>query len=329
VKVLAVLVALTVLTTAPSAGAPRLRVAYVTDVVASPSPHTLRGVALIGFQRAVRELRVEPRVVQFDPRRGMGPTISSLGRRGYDLVLVGEVQSGLDVAAVVSVGKKYPHTKFVLVDPPFVERWPSNVQGSIWRVEQPAYLAGYLAGLEEKRRPGRDVVGSVGGFEIPTVDAFIAGFQAGAKKADPGVTTLRAYTNDFFDTAKCAAAARGEIARGAGVLFNVAGACGVGTLQAAREKGVWAVGVDVDQSYLGPYILTSVLKRFDVEVYDTVKAFVGGRLRTGGNAVWDVRNGAVGLGAISPKVPKAFVRQVDRVRAQIAAGLITVPSALR
>jgi basic membrane protein A and related proteins len=323
------LVAFASLASAASGTSPQLRVAYVTDVVASPSPHTLRGVALLGFERAIRAFHVQARVVQFDPRQGPGPTLASLARQRYDLVLMGEVQSGLDVDAVVAVGKRFPQTRFVLVDPPFIERWPKNVQGSIWRVEEPAYLAGFLAGLEEKIRTGRDVVGSIGGYPIVSVNAFIAGFQAGAKKADPGITTLRAYTYNFFSTAKCRAAALSQITQGAGVLFNVAGACGLGTLRAAKDEGVWGVGVDVDQSFLGPHILTSVLKRFDVEIYDTVRALVNGHLKTGGNAVWDVRNGAVGLGPISPKVPRSYLRRVERIRREIAWGGIKVPSALR
>ena len=150
----------------------------------------------------------------------------------------------------------------------------------------------------ERRRPGKDVIGSVGGLKIPPVDASIAGYEAGARKADPGITTLRGYAFNFFDPAKCRAVALSQIARGAGAVFNVAGACGLGTLQAAKEKRVWGIGVDVDQSFLGPHILTSVLKRFDVEVYATL---VQGRLKTGGNKVWSLRNRAVGLGKISPR----------------------------
>jgi basic membrane protein A len=312
-----------------SRGQPMLyKVAYVTDIAATPDVHDLRGVALLGFQRSVRRFRVQGRVVQFDPRQGVGPTLAYLARQRYDLVFIGEVRSGYDVDATVAVAKRFPQTRFVLTDPPFLERWPKNVQGSIWHVEQPAYLAGYLAGLMERRRPGRDVVGSVGGFPNIAVDAFIAGFEAGAKAADPRITTLRRYTYDFLNAAKCGSVARSEIAAGAGVLFNVAGACGLGTLASARNGHVWGVGVDVDQSFLGSYVLTSVVKRFDVEIYDTVRALVDGRLETGANAVWDVRNGAVGLGRISPPVPPSLASRLDAIRARIAAGTIEVPSTL-
>jgi basic membrane protein A len=139
---------------------------------------------------------------------------------------------------------------------------------------------------------------------------------------------LRTYANDFLNPEKCKSVALSQVAKGAGAVLNVAGTCGLGTLDTAKEKGVWGIGVDVDQSFLGPHILTSVLKRFDVQIYDTVRALVQGKLRTGGNAVWDVRNGAVGLGKISPKVPRSFVLEVEQVRRQIAAGEIEVPSTL-
>lgn len=310
---------------APSGGARLLRIAYVVPVAAAPSPHDLYGAALLGFQRAVKHFHVAARVVEFPPGQGAGPTLEALARQRYDLIMIGEVRTYADIVTALRVAREFPAAKFVLTDPPGLQRWPPNVQGAIWHVEEPAYLAGYLAGLTERARPGKDVVGSVGGFAIPVVNTFIAGFEAGARAADPGITLLRDYTDNFLNAARCRASAFAQIAKGAGVVFDVAGVCGLGALAAAKEKGVWGVGVDVDQSFLGPHILTSVLKRFDVQVYDTVRELVAGRLRTGGNAVWDLQNGAVGLGRISPRVPRRFLRDLDRVRAAIAAGKVAVP----
>ena len=205
---------------------------------------------------------------------------------------------------------------------------PKNVRGGLFAAQEPSYLVGYLAALMEKRRPGEDVIGSVGGYKIPTVDAYIAGYQAGARKADPGITTLNRYSSNFVNSAKCRPVALGEIGRGAGVVFQVASACGKGALQAAKEKGVWGIGVDIDQSSLGPHILTSAIKRLDVAVFQTVKACQQGTFKTGGDVVFDLRNGGVGLGKISPKVPRAFLRQVEGIRRQIAAGQIKVPTSL-
>src|SRR5262249_713476 len=158
--------------------------------------------------------------------------------------------------AIVAAAARFPGSRFDVPLPiQTLGSRPKNVLGQVWHVEQAAYLAGYLAGLMEKERPGKDVVGSVGGYPVSDVFPCIAGFEAGANKADPGITTLRGYANDFLNPAKCKAVARNQIAKGAGVLLDVAGACGLGTLQAAGEQHVWGIGVDVDQSFLGPQIL--------------------------------------------------------------------------
>jgi basic membrane protein A len=181
----------------------------------------------------------------------------------------------------------------------------------------------------ESRRPGRDVVGSVGGFSVPGVDAFIAGYQGGARKAVPRVKTLNEYAYSFQNPAKCKAAALGEIAQGAGVVFEVAGVCGRGTLEAAKEKGVWGVGVDVDQSYRGPHVLTSVVKRTDLAVYFAIKRLVNGTFKTGVDTVFDLENGGVDLGRISPKVPRKLRTRLNEIRKAIITGRITVPDRIK
>jgi basic membrane protein A and related proteins len=327
-QITAAVAAAALLAAGSSVGARQFRIAFVTDLTPSTSRHDFRGIAYRGFLRAAKDFGVQGRVVQSNPTQGPGETIASLARERYDLIVVGEVQSLRDVDTLSAIGRRFPQSRFVMTDLP-VQKAPKNVQGSLWQVEEPAYLAGYLAALMEKRRLGNDVVGSVGGFPILPVDTFIAGYEGGAKKANPGIRTLRGYAESFFDTAKCKSVALSQIAKGAGVVFDVAGVCGLGVLQAVRERGVWGIGVDVDQSYLGPQILTSVVKRYDVEVYATVEALVQGRLRTGGNSVWSLRNGGVGLGKISPKVPRALVAEVAKIRAEIAAGTIKVPTTLR
>ena len=101
----------------------------------------------------------------------------------------------------------------------------------------------------------------VGGVKIPPVDSFIAGYRAGAKKCVPSMKVLIGYSQDFIAQDKCKALALNQIAAGSKVVFNVAGPCGLGALEAAKEQSVWGDGVDVDQSYLGPQVLTSALKR--------------------------------------------------------------------
>ena len=164
------------------------------------------------------------------------------------------------------------------------------------------------------------MIGSIGGQKIPPVDRYIAGYRAGARKADPGITTLNAYSQDFVDQAKCKELALDQIARGAHVIFQVAGQCGLGALSAAKEKNVRGIGVDADQSYLGEHVLTSALKKVDVAVYQTVQDAQDGKFTGGTNSVFDIASGGVGMGKITPDVPADLVAQVNRIQDQIASG---------
>ena len=153
-----------------------------------------------------------------------------------------------------------------------------NVEGLLFKEQEAGYLAGYAAGLAAKDRGGK-AVSSVGGQKQPPVDRYIAGFQAGAKAAFPGVQTLNGYSNDFEKLALCKEVALNQIADGSVVVFQVAGGCGLGALDAAKEKSVWGVGVDADQGYLGSYVLTSALKRVDTSVFDSIKDAKDGQVQ--------------------------------------------------
>ena len=179
----------------------------------------------------------------------------------------------------------------------------------------------------DDRRPGKHVVSSVGGFKFSGVSRWIVGYNAGARKADPEVVTLTGYSQDFANPAKCSTVALSQIGRGSGVVFNVAGACGLGALQAAKDENVWGVGVDVDQSYLGRHILTSAVINWDKPVVDAIRRLVQGTFTTGADTIYSLHNGGVGLGKISPLVPRSFVQRLNEIRRQIAAGAIKVPRA--
>jgi basic membrane protein A len=116
-----------------------------------------------------------------------------------------------------------------------------------------------------------------------------------------------------------------QIAAGAGVIFQVAGRCGLGALRAAKDRHVWGVGVDVDQSPLGPHILTSAVVRPEVAVYTAIRDLKKGTFRAGTDVLLTVANGGVGLGTINPKVPASFIRRIESVRRMIRAGSIIIP----
>ncbi|HVW89925.1 MAG TPA: BMP family ABC transporter substrate-binding protein, partial [Gaiellaceae bacterium] len=169
---------------------------------------------------------------------------------------------------------------------------------------------------------GGKAVGSVGGLKIPPVDRYIAGFQYGAKKADPGIKTLNDYSQDFIAQAKCKEKALNQIAQGSVVEFQVAGQCGLGVLDAAHEKGLFGIGVDADQGYLGNWVMTSALKRVDVAVYNAIQAANHGKLAGGTNKEFGADIKGVGYGKWSSKVPANIKSAVAAQYKLLMAGKI-------
>ena len=159
------------------------------------------------------------------------------------------------------------------------------------------------------------MISAVGGMKEPPVDRFIAGYFAGAEKAAPGIETILDYSQDWDDQAKCKELALNQIARGSQVVFQVAGGCGLGALNAAGERGVWGIGVDADQSFLGPHILTSAQKGVDSAVFLTIEAIQDGSWKGGGNATFGLKEDGVGLGKVSAESAAGGRRQGRRNQA--------------
>ncbi|HEX6725059.1 MAG TPA: BMP family ABC transporter substrate-binding protein [Gaiella sp.] len=296
----------------------------VLDPGGCPDARTLR--LCEGFERASRQTGVAGRILTPTFREDLADVLGLLARQDFGAIILFSLAYS---PALQTIAKRYPGTNFVVMDGSRtdVRGRPRNVQGIVFRTSEAAFLAGWLAAKLEQRRPGRDVVGVVGGWNVPVVRDFVIGFRAGARRAAPGVEVLVDYSGDFVDASKCAAIARRQVARGAGTLFNVAGECGLGTMQVAADSGVWAVGVDSDQSFLGPHVLTSVLKRFDTGFGAVLGQVRAGRVVDGRDTVLGLREGAVGLGRISPRVPRSLDARLDGVRREILAGRIRVPSA--
>jgi basic membrane protein A and related proteins len=299
-----------------------LRVGLITDL-GQLDDNGFNELAYRGLQRAEKELGIEGRVVESASAADYIPNMSSLARAGYDLVVgVGFAQGD----AIGKVAQRFPETRFAIidVDQAFVPGKPANVQGLLFREEEVGYLAGYLAGLVELDEPGEDVISAVGGMKEPPVDRFIAGYFAGARKAAPGIRVMHDYSQDWDDQAKCKELALNQIARGSNVVFQVAGGCGLGALNAAGERDVWGIGVDADQSFLGPHILTSAQKGVDAAVFLTIQAVQDGTWEGGGNATFGLKEEGVGLGEVSSRLARReHLEEVERVKEQIANGEIS------
>jgi basic membrane protein A and related proteins len=296
------------------------KIGLVTDI-GGLNDRGFNHLSYVGLQRAQGELGVTTSVFQAKSTQDYVPNLSTFARQGSALTIgVGFTEA----TAIDTAATNFPKSDFAIVD---VDQTtephkPPNLLGLLFKEQETGYLVGYLAALEEKRKPGPDVISSVGGQKQPPVDRFIAGYQAGAKAADPGIKLLNGYSEDFSDQAKCKEVALNQIEQGSGVVFQVAGGCGLGALDAAKEKGVWGIGVDADQSFLGPHILTSAVKRVDTAVFDAIKLVVDGKFK-GGNIVFGLKDNGVAIGKISPKVPQSEIAKVNQVRADIISGKIT------
>jgi len=299
-----------------------LRVGLVTDI-GGLDDRSFNFLANQGLERAEDELGVDGRVLISKADADYVPNLTSLAKQGYDLVVA---VGFLMAEALEKVAARYPDISFAIIDysQAELESRPKNVRGLLFKEQEAGYLVGYLAGLLVEHESGsRQVIGSVGGLKIPPVDRYIAGYRAGARAANPKIETLNSYSQDFVDQAKCKEAALDQIGRGARVIFQVAGQCGLGALSAAAEKNVRGIGVDADQAYLGEHILTSALKKVDVAVFQTIQAVHDGGFQGGRDAVFDVASGGVGLGEVASDVPAELVSQVNRVQDRIAAGTIS------
>jgi basic membrane protein A and related proteins len=230
---------------------------------------------------------------------------------------------------VKQYAKQYPNIKFAITDDPVAAIGGfSNEEGITYATQQGGCLVGVLAAKMAKKM-GHKVIGVAGGLKIPSVDAYIAGYKYCAAKAVKGTKTLIQYSGDFEDQAKCSTIAQNEINQGAQVIFQVAGLCGDGALKEASKLHKWGIGVDADEYAVAKRILTSCTKLTGVGVYQTVIGASKGQFKGGKNLVFNLKNGGVGVGKISPKVPKAWITLMNSYKSRIIHHKLTPPAVLK
>ena len=278
----------------------------------------------------VEALGVKPLVVQSKAQEDYQPNLGLLVDQGADLV----VGTGFMLEnAVEAVAKANPGSKFLLIDSPILDAkgQPTalpNVRTVVFREEEGSFLAGALAGMVAKEK-----VGFVGGMEIPLIKKFEAGFRAGVKTTNPKAQVLATYTGSFDNVAAGKQVAQDLISKGAELIFHAAGSDGLGAIQAVKEaraagKKVFAIGVDSDQSHLAPdAMLTSMVKRVDLAVWEATKDLVDGKFSPG-DRVMGLKEGGVSLAPVTLEFPEkaAALEKVAALKAQIVAGTLKVPS---
>ncbi|MEN3311479.1 MAG: basic rane protein [Actinomycetota bacterium] len=288
---------------------------------------------LAGLNLAKKKLKIQTVAIQSSTSSDYIPNLTSAIRQGSNLVIAAGFLMAGDLKTVAA---QFPNTKFAITDDTVSSAFGDfkgadvhNLEGLTYATQQNSYLIGCMAAMVTKAQKGK-AIGVVGGIKIPPVDVFLAGYEAGAKKCVPSMTVLKGYSQDFVKQDLCKTVAENEIQSGAHVVFAVAGQCGLGALTAAKDHGLWGVGVDRDQSFLGTFILTSAVKRVDVGVYNAIRDAKAGKYKGGSNAVFNLKNNGVALGKISPKLKGKLRTQVLAkvavLRKQIISGKIKVPT---
>lgn len=279
--------------------------------------HGLNQLAYAGIVRAERELGVRARVLQAGGTAGVTRNLGALARHGYDLVIAVGRGTAEPVAAAA---KRFPQTRFAIVDADqrTLEGKPENVVGLIFDERQVGYLAGYLAALSERRRKG-DTIGAVGDADDVGAARFFSGFRAGARKAVPGIHVVRRVEKGA-DRSACEKLGRAQIEAGSGVVLGSTGSCARGALAVARERRVWGIAVDADESPLAPFVLTSAVKGSDVAVFAAIRSLVRGTLVPGRTLRFGLAGGGVRLGTFSPLAARADVDATRRAERSLAGG---------
>lgn len=291
--------------------------------------------AAVGLVRAEAELPVDVTIIEAGTDRGRWqPALADATDRDFDVVIGGTWEM---TGFMAELAPEYPDTKFIIFDdaPDFSAGNYGNILAINYRVSTAAYLAGYAAAKISKT--GK--LGEILGVEGATILEFAVGFEQGAKAANPDIEFTRAVAGTFTDPAKGKEMALAQFGQDIDVVFPIAGGTGVGALQAARDEGKLAVGVDSDQALIfegtdpaqANVIFTSVEKKVGDSLYTALQQTLDGTAPYGTNLILGLADGAVGISKNSfyEKLVPADVRaEVDAEEAKIIAGEITVESAM-
>jgi basic membrane protein A len=305
---------------------PTARIGLVFDV-GGRGDKSFNDAAYEGVSRAERELGVEASYLEPASTEDREAALRLFAARGFDLVIgVGFIFSS-DIEAVA---RAYPNVKFAGVDfAPGPNGIPPNVAALAFREEEGSFLVGAVAGLMSKTGH----VGFVGGMMGPLILKFDVGYREGVKAVCPTCTYHAAYagtTPDAFrDPAKGKALANAQIAAGCDVIYHASGSTGHGVFEAAKDAKIRAIGVDADQYDEMPgTVVTSMVKRGDVAVFDTVKEVLEGRF-AGGMRVFGLKEGGLDYvheGPHGAGIPDDVKKKVDELRTAIVEGRIVVRS---
>src|ERR687893_653766 len=313
-------------------GATEVRPALVLDV-GGLGDQSFNDSAYAGLQRAKQEFDVETEHLESSSPTDYVDNLTQLADSGYNPVFaVGFLMTD----AVNEVAPQYSDTNFAIVDS-VVE--PQNAASLVFREQEGSYLAGVVAGLMTQEKtdytnPDDKVVGFLGGQESDLIGKFQAGYEAGVESVCPDCEVLVQYAGStpeaFNDPARGKEISLQQINQGADIIYHASGATGAGLFEAAREEGIFAIGVDADQAKLFPDapILTSVVKRVDNAVFQTIQESSEGAFPSGEVVELGLKEKGMSLapfGRYDGDVPQEVKDEVDKAQRGIISGDIKVP----
>jgi basic membrane protein A len=283
-----------------------------------------------GLQRAERELGVSARFIESQAQADYEKNITEFAEQKYDLIIT---VGFMLLDATKKMAEQYPEQKMAIVDGAYEPPIP-NVKGIIFKVDEAAFPAGYLAAAwADLKDPADPKVGWVAGMQIPPVEQFIVAYENGVRyyneKKGRNVQVKGVYVGDFEAPDQGKMQGLSLIDEGVDVIFGCGGKTGNGGLTAAKERGKWGIGVDVDQYRTLPnerdILLSSVMKRLDNSVLAAVKELVNGRFKGGENYVATARNGGVGLAPfhdLDRQIPAGLKAELAEITRGIIDGTI-------
>jgi basic membrane protein A and related proteins len=285
-------------------------------------------LAYAGFQKALKETGLSGKPVESkDVVAQAADILRRASNADFGLIIDLEYSHG---EPMMEVAKDYPDSKYVILNQ---VRQAPNIESVLFQEQDGSYLAGTLAALVAsdtsiKGIGSKPIIGVIGGTKSAGIDKFIAGYIQGAKAANPKVEVKVAYSNNFGDPAIGQQMAKAMFEEGANVVYQVAGGTGLGVIQAAKESGHYAIGVDTDQDGLARgNVLTSMVKRTDVAVERVIKDYAKGNFAGGKTVTFGLKENGVGLSEMKytkSLIPQAILDKVEAAKRDILSGKVKV-----
>ncbi len=301
---------------ATAVDASEIKIGIVTDT-GGVNDGSFNESAWAGAQKAAEEFGLTANYLESHADSDYKPNIESFIDEEYDLIIC----VGYQLAdALREEAEANPDVNFAIIDDA-TNADLENVTCLMFEQSQASYLVGYVAGLTTES----NTIGFVLGMSTDTMNEFGYGYLAGAIDANPDVKVLQTNANSFSDTAAGKTAANNMVSQGADVIFHAAGGTGLGVIDACKEAGIWAIGVDQDQSSVAPEtILTSAMKRVDNSVYDAASALIDGTLESGVKT-YTLEDAGVDIAPTTDNLSEETLAAIEEVKQQIIDGTVVVP----